>query len=107
MIIVNPAVSILLGMIAGSVAYLYLHMWHKWIGMEGVVDSTGVIGVYIVNGIISPIFSCILIAFYASFPTWKPLFLGVTVGVDGGYSNATYQVASGLCSSSIWESLLG
>lgn len=60
--------------------------------MEGVVDSTGVIGVYIINGIISPVFSCILIACYASSPTWKPLFLGVTIGVDGGLANATYQV---------------
>jgi ammonia channel protein AmtB len=92
MIIVNPAISILLGIIAGTVTYWYLHMAHKWMNMEGIIDSTGVIGVYIINGIISPIFSCILIAFYTSHPTGKPLFLGVTVGVDGGMSNATFQV---------------
>lgn len=92
MIIVNPAISILLGMIAGSVTYAYLHLAHKWMNMEGVIDSTGVIGVYIVNGVISPIFSAILIAFYIKYPTYKPLFLGVTVGVDGGPANATFQV---------------
>lgn len=92
MIIVNPAISILLGIIAGSLTYVYLHMLHKWVNMDGVVDSTGVIGVYIINGAISPIFSAILIACYGTYPTWKPLFLGVTIGIDGGVSNATFQV---------------
>lgn len=92
MIIVNPSISILLGIISGLITYWYLHMAHKWINMEGIVDSTGVIGIYIMNGIISPIFSCILIAFYTTYPTWKPLFLGVTIGIDGGIANATFQV---------------
>lgn len=92
MIIVNPAISILLGIVAGSLTYVYLHFLHKWVNKEGVIDATGVVGVYIVNGILSPIFSAILIACYSTYPTWKPLFLGVTVGVDGGASNATFQV---------------
>ena len=98
MIIVNPAVSILLGVIGGGVTYLYLHLCHKFANMRGVIDSTGVIGVYIVNGILSPLFSCLLIAFYATFPTYKPLFLGVTIGVDGGYANAVFQVRNKLLS---------
>lgn len=69
MIMVNPFISILLGVVAGSLTYLYLYYCHKWINMKGVVDSTGVIGVYIINGILSPVFSAILIAIYASFPT--------------------------------------
>jgi ammonia channel protein AmtB len=89
-IVVNPAIALTWGMLGGIITVLYLHYVHKRLNDKGVIDSTGVLGVYFLNGLASAILSIILIAFYYKYPTNKPLFYGS--GSTGGSEDASYQL---------------